>query len=170
MALSARKLLDECADLAVGNRAHEPVDRLAILECVNRGDRLDAQLARDLLVFVDVDLDQFHGAVGIGDGLLECGAELLAGSAPGRPKVDDDRHLARGFQHVGGEGFQIAVLDVRTAGGRRGRLVGGFRRRNRSASGANQCHGTRFLISGSKDGRWRPERKGPAPEAAGNWP
>src|SRR5690606_9466548 len=62
-------------------------------------------------VLVDIDLHQLHRAVHRGDHLLDGRAELLAGTAPGRPEVDDHRDLAGGLDDVLHEGGVGAVLD-----------------------------------------------------------
>ena len=54
----------KAVDLALRQRAHETVERLAVLEGDDGGDRLDAELAGDLRVVVDVHLDQPHLALG----------------------------------------------------------------------------------------------------------
>ena len=63
--------LDEGLDLAFGQGAHEAVDRLAVLEGDDGRDRLDAELAGDLRMVVDVHLDQPHLAAWRPDGLLQ---------------------------------------------------------------------------------------------------
>ena len=106
-----RQLGDEALDLALRHRAHEAVHRPALEEGIDRGDRLDAHLLRQRLVLVDVDLDQAHGALGLDHGLLQRGAQRLAGAAPGGPEIDDHRHRLRGLDHIGHEALGVAVLD-----------------------------------------------------------
>ena len=103
--------VDERLDLRRRLRPHEAVDRLAADEAEDRRDRLHPHLRRDPLVLVDVDLDQPHLALGLGDRLLQRRRQRLARPAPGRPEVDDHRHLARGLDHVGHEGRLGPVLD-----------------------------------------------------------
>src|SRR5437868_12516397 len=76
------KPIHELLDLAFGQRAHESIHRLAVDEGENRRDGLHAHLRGDLLVFIDVDLDQLHLAVGGLDNFLKTGAKLLAGATP----------------------------------------------------------------------------------------
>ena len=90
-AAAPASLLDELLDLAFRHRADEAVDRAAVLEGIDRRDRLDAHLLRQLLVLVDVDLDQPHRALGVAHRLFQRRAELLAGAAPRRPEIDDHR-------------------------------------------------------------------------------
>src|SRR3546814_40376 len=108
--------LDESLDLAFGLRALEAVDRLALEEGIDRGNRLDPELPGELLVLVDIDLHHADGAGGGRHGAFQQGAELLAGPAPGRPEVDHHRHRHRGFDDVLHEGLLAAVLDEVGAG------------------------------------------------------
>jgi hypothetical protein len=103
IATHAGQLLDESGDLGGRLRAHEGIDRLAAGEGEDRRDRLDPQLGGDLLILVDIDLDQPDRATAGLNRLLQQRGKLLAGTAPGRPEVDDHRRLARGLDHVGHE-------------------------------------------------------------------
>src|SRR5690606_21587212 len=85
--------------------------RPAVDEGVDRRDRLDPKLARDHRVLVDVDLDQTDGALRLAHHLLQDRPELLAGAAPGGPKIDDDRCRAGRLDDVGHEGTVGAVDD-----------------------------------------------------------
>src|SRR6185503_19927860 len=102
-AMTAAQLLHEGANLAFRNRAHESVDRLTILEGINRGYRLDAKLLCDLRVLVDVDLDETYRAIGLVHRLFERGAQLLAWPAPRRAEIDDHGYGAAGIEHISGE-------------------------------------------------------------------
>ena len=114
-----REALDERLDLALRQSALKPVRRLAVLEGVDHRDGLDAQLLRQRLVLVDIDLDETHGARGRLHHLFQNGRQLLAGLAPGRPEVDDHRHVPGRLDHIGHEALGIAVLDeIAAAGGR----------------------------------------------------
>ena len=121
------QMVDELLDLALRHRPHEAVDRPAAEEGVDRRDRLDAKLLGQHLVLVDVDLDQLHLALGFLHHLLDGGLQGLAGAAPGRPEIDDDRRRTRGFEHVLGEFGLVAVLDQIG----RGRGHGGSARHHR---------------------------------------
>src|SRR3569833_2830078 len=112
-AVTPAQLLNESANLAFRERTHEPIDRLTVPKGVYGGYRLDAKLLRDLRVLVDVDLDETYRAVGLVHGLLERGAQLLAGPAPRRPEIDDHGHGAAGVEHVGREGLDGAVFYIR---------------------------------------------------------
>ena len=83
--------LDEAAHLAFRQRADEAIDRLAAVEGDHRRNRLDAELAGNLGMVVDVHLDQRHLALGVGDRFLQHRRELLARPAPGRPEIHQHR-------------------------------------------------------------------------------
>ena len=70
-------------------------------------------------------LTSLHRALGVVDGLFQRRAQGLAGAAPGRPEIHDHRHLAAGLQHVGGEGGEAGILDIR-AGAAGRRILGGL--------------------------------------------
>ena len=92
-------------------RAHEAVDRPAVLEGEHRRDRLHAHLAGNLRMLVDIELDQPDRALCRPHGLFQDRRELAAGTAPRRPEIDQHRHLARGLDHVAHEVFGGGVLD-----------------------------------------------------------
>ena len=119
----ALQALDEGLDLALGQSTHEAVDHPAAGDREDGGDRLHAELLGDLGVLVDVDLGEAQLALGLAHHLLEQGAKLLAGPAPGRPQIDDHRDLARGLDHVGHEASGGDILDER----RLSRIGGGSR-------------------------------------------
>src|SRR5258706_450169 len=66
---ACRDLVDESVDLALWHRAHETVGGLAVDEGDHGRDRLDAHLARNGRMLVDVHLDQLDLAL--------CGADRL---------------------------------------------------------------------------------------------
>jgi len=106
-----RQFLDEGLDLAFRHRAHETIDRLAVDEGDHGWDRLNAHLAGNLRVLVDVHLDEFDLAFRAAHRVFEDRAELLARPAPRRPEIDHDR-LALGFlQHILHEGLCGGILD-----------------------------------------------------------
>ena len=102
---------DEGVDARLWQRAHEAVDRTAVLEGEYGWDRLDAHLPGNLRVVVDIELDQPDRALRRAHGLLQDRRELAAGPAPGRPEIDQHRHLARGVDHVAHEVLGGGVLD-----------------------------------------------------------
>ena len=102
---------DEGVDPRFGQRSHEAVDRLPVLEGEHGGDRLHAHLPGDLRVIVDIELDQLDRALRRAHRLFQHRRELAAGAAPRRPEIDQHRHLARGFDHVAHEVLGGGVLD-----------------------------------------------------------
>jgi hypothetical protein len=109
--LLSQQPLDERPHHALGLRALEAVERAPVAEGVDGGDRLDAQLVGQRLVLVDVDLRQAHLAAVAAHDLLQDRGQLLARPAPLGPEIDQHRRLARGLQHVLGEGRNRHVLD-----------------------------------------------------------
>ena len=102
-----------CADLRLGQRADEAVDRLALVEQHAERDAAHAerlaQLAGDLGLLVAVELGQLEAA-GVGAlELFEHRAERLARAAPGRPDVEQHRLLHRGVDQFG---FEVLEGDV----------------------------------------------------------
>ena len=107
----AGKAFDERLDLTFGQGADEAVNRLTVLEGEHCRNRLHPQLRGELLILVDVDLDEFHGARSGRDHLFDRRPKLFARAAPGCPEVDDDGHLHRGPDDVLSEGCRVPVLD-----------------------------------------------------------
>src|SRR5207302_4746072 len=114
--LSTAQTLHELLDLALGHSTDKAIDRPPVLEGVNRGDRLDAHLLRDFGVLVDIELDHSNGAVGGANGLFEDRPELLAGTAPRRPEIDDNRRVERSVDDLG---HKTGGSDVLYRGGSR---------------------------------------------------
>ena len=65
------KLIDELANLAFRNRAHETIDRAALKKRIDCRDRLNLHLGSDLLSFIDVQFDELDFATGFGDDLFK---------------------------------------------------------------------------------------------------
>ena len=107
-----REALDERLDLALRQRADEAVDRLAVPEGVDRRDRLDAQLLRDLRVLVDVDLDHADLAVGVLDRASRAaGPSCLQGPHQGAQKSTITGWLCEAWITSCDEVLGVAVLD-----------------------------------------------------------
>jgi hypothetical protein len=107
----AYQLFDKGLELAIGHRAHKPIDRLAIDEGIDGGDRLNPQLTGIGRVLVDINLDQLHRPLGGDDGLFDGGGQGLAGPAPGCPEVDNYRLDLGGLDHIGHETGVGTVLN-----------------------------------------------------------
>ena len=113
---------EERRDLALRQGAHEAVRGLAVDKRDHRRDRLDAHLAGDRRMVVDVHLDEFHLALGGLHDLLEDRRELLARTAPGRPEVDQHRLALRLLDDVLHEALGGRLLDEIAHRRRRGRF------------------------------------------------
>ena len=93
---------------AAGLGTNRRSDWLAVAEQGDGGDALDAVAAGDVRVGVDVDLDDLQvGAVG-GE-RLEFRGDEAAGTAPGGPEVDNDRHGR--VEDLGLEALGIVSVD-----------------------------------------------------------
>ena len=101
--------VEERLDLRLRDRAGEAVDHLTVAERVHGRDALDAELLRERLVAVDVDLREHDLAAPALHRGLEHRAERPARTAPCRPEVDDDGDRPGAFDHRGGE---VGHLDV----------------------------------------------------------
>ena len=93
--LGGSEPFDELGHSLLGEGADEAIDDLAVLQGVDRGNRLDLEGGRDLGVLVNVDLDEIDPPVGGADHLLDDRPQRAARSAPRRPQVHDDRNLRR---------------------------------------------------------------------------
>jgi hypothetical protein len=134
-------VFQEFAQLAFGQRAGKPVHQLPVLHQDHGGHRADLERARELLLLVHVHLGQFEGAVVLGRELLEDRAQRLARAAPGRPEVDQHRHLQRALDDLSLEAVRGGVEDVRPGGvgghgGIRVRVPGKWRRGRGNATSA----------------------------------
>ena len=86
-------LLDETAQLGLGDRPGEAGDELALPDHEDDGDRLHLERLGEARVGVDVDLDEEPRARVLDGELLQERRELLARPAPLGPEVDDDGDL-----------------------------------------------------------------------------
>ena len=130
------ELVDEGVDLALRHRAHETVGGLAAHERDHGRDRLNAHLAGNGRMLVDVHLDQLDLALGGANRLFQHRRELAAGAAPGRPEVDQHRLALRFLDDVLDEGLGGRLLDQ----------IGCCLRR-RAAALLNYRHGNPRLMS-----------------------
>jgi hypothetical protein len=79
-------LVEKFAHLALGQRAHEAIDRLAVHQQHAGGDAADAEHARQLLLLVGVDLGQLEAARVVGFELFQHGPSDLQGPHQGAQK------------------------------------------------------------------------------------
>ena len=93
--------VDELAQLGLGQRTLELIDRLAADKGKHRRNRADLEVLCELLLLVAVDLDQLEASAIVVFELFEHRPEGLAGAAPGRPEVDQNRHLHRCVDDIG---------------------------------------------------------------------
>ena len=110
--------LEKGNDLGLGQGAHETVDRLAVGESDHRRDRLNTHLRRNRGMLLDVHLDELDLALGRLDRFLEDRRQLLAGTAPVRPEIDQHRLALGFFNDVLDEGLRRRVFDRRFCSGR----------------------------------------------------
>ena len=111
--LAGQVLVEELAQFSLGQRTHEAVHRLAPLHQDAGRDALDAEGAGQLLLVVGIDLDQLEAAFISDLQLFQDRAERLAGAAPGRPEIDQNRGGHRGGNHLG---FEVLQGDVNHGG------------------------------------------------------
>nr|BFF11652.1 hypothetical protein GCM10025699_29550 [Microbacterium flavescens] len=107
-----KELGEYLADLLLGHRPGEHRHRLSGDERDDHRDRLRAEGLRELRIGVDIDLRKDKTTAEFRHDALEHRAQLLAGSAPLGPQVDDDRHGARELEHLG----ERVVRDVHDQG------------------------------------------------------
>ena len=115
-------VLQELAQLGLGQGAWESVHQLPVLDQHHGRDGADLEGAGQLLLGFDVDLRQAERAVVLGSQLLEDRAERLARAAPLGPEIDQHRDLQGGLEDLGLEGGGGGVEDVGGVGHWRGSL------------------------------------------------
>jgi hypothetical protein len=161
---AARQLLHEGADLRFRNRAHEAVDRLAVLEGIDGRDRLDAKLARDLLVLVDIDLDETHRALGLRHHFFERGTSCLQGPHQGAQKstmTGTSRDASSTSAAKVSSEASLIWRSVAPAGADAAAAAGRALETGRPVGPINGISSL-SRVPGPKDGRYGGERKGPA--------
>jgi hypothetical protein len=80
-----------------GGCAHDLFDDLAILEKEKGGYVVDAVLLGELLLFVDVDFDDFDLVGELLGNFVEQGGDRFAGTTPFGPKIDNSQFI--GLDH-----------------------------------------------------------------------
>ncbi|MNL18604.1 hypothetical protein D3C87_1397560 [compost metagenome] len=111
-------LVGKTPHFALRHGAHEAIHGATAGKGEDGREGLDAELAGNVRVLVDIDLDQLDLAGLFPDHLFDGRAELAAGAAPGRPEIDQHRHLERGIDDIGLEAGIAAVPNE--IGGNRG--------------------------------------------------
>src|SRR5208282_3095283 len=106
----AREPLDEALDLSLRQGAHEAIDRLAALKSDHGGNGTDPKAARNFRMLVNIHLDELDLAARSLDRFFENWRELLAGFAPGRPEIDQDRLTRRFRDDIGAEARRGGIL------------------------------------------------------------
>ena len=99
---------EEVAHARLGQRAGELVLDAAVDEQLAVRDATDAVGARDLLLFVGVELDERHAAGELGGDLVEDRRERAARRAPRRPEVDEHGRRRRALEH---DGLEVGAVD-----------------------------------------------------------
>ena len=102
-------LVEKFLDLAFGLRAHEAIDRLAVLHQHAGGNAANAEGRGQLLLLVGVDLDQLETAFVIDLGLFQHRSQRFARAAPRGPEIHQ-----HGCLHRRGDdfGFKIFYGDI----------------------------------------------------------
>ncbi|MGC0370634.1 hypothetical protein RKD05_002886 [Microbacterium sp. SLBN-111] len=155
-----QQLGEDFAHLLLGHGTGEQRHRLPRDERDDHRNRLGPEALGELRVRVDIDLGEHDLAGELDDDLLEDGAQLLAGTAPLCPQVDDDGHAAREFEdlterrigdieHEGRRGGASRSGRSGTLRGRGGRLRTVAQRREvdgaaQNGTGGRSAHGDTF--------------------------
>src|SRR5690606_2498348 len=82
----------------------------------DRRDGLDAHLAGNGRMVIDIELDELHAALGLVDDTLQDRRKLLARATPRSPEIDENRLVARIVDDVGCERGRARILDIAAAG------------------------------------------------------
>ncbi|MOA05696.1 hypothetical protein D3C78_1253060 [compost metagenome] len=114
-------LFDELLDLAFRNGTHEAIHGPAVGKGDDCRNGLDAELAGNGRMIVNVQLHELHTAIRLVDDLLKHRRQLFARAAPGRPEIHQNRLATGFFKNILGETGRRRVLDV--AGGRTVKLA-----------------------------------------------
>jgi hypothetical protein len=77
----------------------KPVNQLSVLKDQHRGNTLNLKLGSDSRVFIDIKFGNPISSIRFRSQLIHDWANHAAGSAPGRPTINQHRYIA-GTQHV----------------------------------------------------------------------
>ena len=117
----AEQLVERALQLRFGAVIGEVGDRLALVDRIDRRDRLDAELRGDQLVLVDVDLDEVDALGGIFRGdLFERERKLLARRRTVRPEIENDQRGHRRMDDLALEPLDRLAFGFAQAQGRHG--------------------------------------------------
>ena len=103
--------IDEGFYLGSRHGTLKAINGLALPESIDHRNGLNAQLCRDALVLINVDLDHAHFATCAFNTRLQRRAEGFAGAAPRRPEINDHGNSLTKFDHIGQKTDLSAVLD-----------------------------------------------------------
>ena len=117
-------LIEELPQGGLRQQSLELVDQLAVEDHLHRRDGCDAEIGRKFLLLIDVDLGEEDFPLPLINEAFQQGTQRPAGSASGRPEIDQYGPLARGFDHVGLERLGSHVTNIG-----RGSSHGSIRRR-----------------------------------------
>ncbi len=81
-------------DTGAVERTRHPGELPSLRKQDHRGDAADTELGRDRLLLFGIDLEQAHSRFQLCRRLLECRRHHPAGTAPGRPEIDQQRDIA----------------------------------------------------------------------------
>jgi 4-hydroxy-tetrahydrodipicolinate synthase len=123
--LGREDALDPGAHRRLRLHAGERVGHCTIAKRHHHRDTLDSILRGKLLVGVDVNFDQFEGAVRVGSYLFKNRAEDPARLAPFGPEVDDHGHFTAPLQNLLREVRGVDVLHEIAGSGHRAKNTGG---------------------------------------------
>ena len=101
--------VEEQPDVRLGEGAHKFVDRGTIAEQLDRRDAADAELSRDRLLLLGVDLAENELTSVLVDQLGQDGHQYLAGLTPAGPEVQQHGYVVRPLQD---DLFVIGLVDL----------------------------------------------------------
>lgn len=100
--------LEDLYDLLFGYSADKLIGNLSALENEQRGNAANAELGRDIHIFIDVELYNFDFAGMFARDLFDGGREHVAWAAPIRPEID---HYGLGLAGFNDVGLEAGITD-----------------------------------------------------------